>query len=110
MKIYQIHEWGGEWEDRYDYIVGSYLLEEKAIAEKERLEAEEKEAAKCNICPLYFCEPDCNGDCEDCDNLRIDKAKKYCDRYKQSDYGKCENFYLKLYDGHFNIEEVEVIE
>jgi len=46
MKIYQIHERGGEWEDYYDYIASSYLSEEKAIAEKERLEKEQAEKIK----------------------------------------------------------------
>lgn len=64
MKIYQIHEWGGEWEDRYDYIVSSYLSKEKAEAEKERLEKEQAGIMKCNECPIYFCPFECNG--EDC--------------------------------------------
>ena len=46
MKIYQIHEYGGEWEDKYDLIVASYLSKEKAIAEKERLEKEQEDFIK----------------------------------------------------------------
>lgn len=43
MKIYQIHEYGGEWEDKYDWIVGSYLSEERAMKEHMRLEKEYEE-------------------------------------------------------------------
>ena len=30
MKIYQIHQFGGMYEDHYDYIVGSYVHKESA--------------------------------------------------------------------------------
>ena len=113
MKIYQIHEYGGEWEDRYDYIVGSYLSQEKAIVEKERLEKEEVEAEKCDSCPLFFCDPDCDEDCEDCGKYRIDKAKKYCDEYEPVDERNrdmCMNCKSQIYYSNFSIEEVEVIE
>lgn len=40
MKIYQIHEYGGEWKDSYDFIVGSFVSRERAILEKKRLEKE----------------------------------------------------------------------
>lgn len=43
MKIYQLHEYGGEWEDRYDYIIGSYLRKERAEEEKVKAEKMEKE-------------------------------------------------------------------
>ena len=33
MKIYQLHKFGGEWEDSYDYIIGSYLRKERAEEE-----------------------------------------------------------------------------
>ena len=46
MKIYQIHEYGGELEDKFDYIVGSYLSEERAIAERMKLEANEENYIK----------------------------------------------------------------
>jgi hypothetical protein len=113
MKIYQIHEWGGEWEDRYDYIVGSYLSEEKAIVEKERLEKAEAESEKCDNCPLFFCEPDCDKDCKKCNEYSIDKAKKYCDEYEpvdESNYDMCMNRKSQIYYSNFSIEEVEVIE
>lgn len=37
FKIYQIHEMGGEYEDRFDNVVGSYLHKERAERELERL-------------------------------------------------------------------------
>ncbi len=41
--IYQIHERGGEYEDRFDYVVGSYLHKEKAERELKRLVDEEND-------------------------------------------------------------------
>lgn len=122
MKIYQIHEYGGEYEDRYDWIVASYLSKEKAQAEQERLELEEEERRKCGCCPLYYCEPDCDGDCEKCNDseYKIKKAKEYCDRYEPFDKNKhdqeecatekCVNFYYVFDDSFFKTEEVDVIE
>lgn len=113
MKIYQIHEWGGEWEDRYDYIVSSYLSKEKAEAERDRLEKEQAGSMKCNECPIYFCPFDCDGeDCgtEKCTERCIELVKKHCDAYEPSSTGKCENYRYNLHDSKFSIEEVEVIE
>ena len=31
MKIYQLHEYGGQWEDSFDYIIDSYLKKERAV-------------------------------------------------------------------------------
>ena len=111
MKIYQIHEYGGEWEDSYDYIVSSYLSEEKAIAEKERLENEVLELSKCNTCILYFCPDDCSMKCDskECKDYAIAEAKK-CKDYKSDGAGCCKNFRQKFDVSSFRIEEVEVIE
>lgn len=110
FKIYQIHEYGGQWaEDAFDYIVESYLSEEKAITKKEKLEIEEQELRslylKCCDCPLHS----------------DDKMKEYCDRYEPFDKNKhsldefdgdesCVNFTWHYDDSYFRIEEVEVIE
>lgn len=121
MKIYQIHQYGGEWEDRYDFIVESYLSEEKAKAKKELLEQEEAEIAKCSSCPLYYCDNDCDEDCKTCNEQKVDKAKAYCNRYEPfdiekhdpeeyDDSEKCVNFYCRYEESFFKIEEVEVIE
>lgn len=118
MKIYQIHEYGGEWEDYYDRIVTSYLLKEKAIVEKERLEKREAELMKCSSCPLYYCPQDCKLDClkeKECREQAVRLTKKYCDDFKpyNDDDDKriqCENRYFKYDESSFRIEEVEVIE
>ena len=120
MKIYQIHDYGGEWEDRFDYIVGSYFSKDKARMEMGRLEEEEDLARKCNSCPLYFCPTDCDGNCNQCDNF-IEKAKQYCDRYEVFDENKhdpeeydknskCINYDYHMDDHFLRIEEVDVIE
>lgn len=118
MKIYQIHECGGEWENHYDHIVASYLSEEKAIAEKERLEIEETEAGKCHSCPLYYCQVECEIDVcgsKECKQRSIDMTKEYCKRYEpDEDYEdsklECKNFSLLRGDSCYRIEIVEVIE
>lgn len=109
FKVYQIHEYGGEWEDAFDYIVGSYLSEEKAITEKKNLEAEEDNLynlyQKCCACPLYL----------------PDKMKEYCDKYEPFDKDKhsldefdgdefCVNHSWYFENTYYKIEEVEVIE
>lgn len=42
MIVYQLHKCGGEWEDSFDYIIGSYLRKERAEEEKIKAETEEK--------------------------------------------------------------------
>lgn len=113
MKIYQVHEHNGQWEDYRDYIVGSYLSKERAIAEKEQLEKEEKDmlewSLRCHECPLHISYD------EDID------INKYCNKYEPFDpskhnlddyYGdeECVNEYWNHDDSWFTIEEVEVIE
>lgn len=123
FKIYQIHEHSGEWEDYRDFIRGSYLSKEKAEAEKEKLEEEETKKRKCNNCPLYFCETDCDLGCEcnteKCNEHKVNQVKKHCDRfepytYKYDDESEdelgCKNYHYKMYDCRYEIEEVEVIE
>lgn len=111
MKIYQLHEHSGEWEDYRDRIIGSYLRKERAEEEKTKAEAREKEAMeqskKCNRCPFL----------EDAFSPNIDhllgKHPNYCDKVQLSagDYGiDCDNFYLHWNDADFEIQEVEVEE
>lgn len=89
MKIYQIHKTGGEWEDRYDMIVGSYLNLNKAKEEKERLQVEEHtrvlQAQKCDKCPLYC-------------------------KYLSTESRRCDNYEFGIEESHFDVREVEVIE
>ena len=37
MKIYQITQFGGDWEDSYEYVEKTYLSKEKAEEELNRL-------------------------------------------------------------------------
>ncbi len=110
MKIYQIHEYSGGWEDAFDRIVDSYLSKEKAIKELERLDSEAEIKRRCNACPLYFCEEECDGDCEKCEEQSFEKAKAYCNRYKPfGEEHDCAN-YSSDNDKHYRIVEVDVIE
>ena len=52
MKIYQIHAYGGQYEDRYDYIQSSYISREKAEHEKTLLEEKEYECELWDECPV----------------------------------------------------------
>lgn len=113
MKIYQIHEYGGEWEDSYDYIVGSYLLKEKAIDEKERLEKEEEYLRaliyKCRRCPLrHYIKSNINIEqyCNEYEPFDINKHDS--EEYDEND--KCVNYYYHHESSWYKIEEVNVIE
>lgn len=106
MKIYQIHEMGGEWEDSYDYIVGTYLHREVAISNMERLLEENKRMIKCNNCPIH------NSDYEltDLNQDDIDEINDYCDEYFSDSAGWCHNYNYCDELSSFKIEEVEVDE
>ena len=116
MKIYQIHEHSGSYEDYRDRIVGTYLLEPKALSEKERLEAIEAEREKCRECPLYICNDDnkvfCNNDCgESCHKHILSNIHKYCDKYDEDDGDNhCKNHTWYSDERTYEIKEVEVIE
>lgn len=110
MKIYQLHKYGGEWEDYRNYIIGSYLHKERAEEEKTQAQDEEFQkqrlAKQCQCCPY-------NDDIEDNKTL-AELMRKYCDHsdIHCDDEGElfCNNFYCHWIDNNFNIEEVEVIE
>lgn len=116
MKIYQIHEYGGYWEDRFDCIVSSYLSEEKAIIEKERLEKEQedfiKQSEKCYECPLYNRSRNINDVGKYCDDYEVfEEGVHDPDEYDESDL--CVNHVIHSsywYDAYYRIDEVEVIE
>lgn len=119
MKIYQIHEYSGSWEDKQDYIVFSYLDPVKAQIKKEELEAQELIDKMCDRCPLDHCYENCDNDCKNCtDEIKITRAKKYCSRcdieklkYEDgSSYMECKNNSGHYDDNSFEIKEVEVIE
>ena len=110
MTIYQLHEYGGEWEDKYDYIIGSYLS--KARAEEEKTKKEQAEAInqqqskKCANCPLgnyYFDDKD----------AVAEACAKYCDQFSRNDYNdvmECRNYYCPWDSNLYRIEPVEVEE
>ncbi len=110
MKIYQLHKYGGKWEDYRDYIIGSYLRKERAEEEMAKAQDEELQkqllAKQCAECPYHE-------DAEDNKTL-ADLMRKYCDHNDIycDDEGElfCNNLYYHWRDENFKIEEVEVIE
>ena len=42
MKIYQVIRSGGQWEDAYEYVVGTFLKEKNAIQYKEELKTSQE--------------------------------------------------------------------
>lgn len=110
MKIYQIHEHSGEYEDYCDRIIGSYLRKERAEVEKVKAEANEVKAIeqsnRCNRCPFT------EASYSELNNLLSD-FQGYCDEMElyDSDYGiECRNYYHHWDKAYFVIEEVEVEE
>lgn len=112
MKIYQLHEYSGEWEDFRDHIRGSYLRKERAEEEKVKAEEFEKilveRSDRCNKCPFI-----------DYDNafLKINELIQKCSDYcslvelEETDYGiNCQNYYHCWDESTFEIKEVEVEE
>ena len=118
MKIYQIHCSGGEWEDRFDYIVDSFISKEKAELRTKELIDEEDENIRYDGCPIYFCPTYCEiEDCgsQECRGYCIDKAIKHCNKFELEGTGtvdlECKNHMTSIGDDRFyRIEEVEVIE
>ena len=58
MKIYQIIQFGGEWEDSYEYVEKAYLSKEKAEYELSRLNEELSKAMAmkdlCSECKINY--------------------------------------------------------
>ena len=110
MKIYQLHEFGGQWEDSYDHLIGSYLHKERAEEEKIKAEIKEKELRerdkRCKDCPFL------EGTFENINDL-LSKHPNYCTELKleETDYGlDCENYHFHWDESSFEIREVEVEE
>lgn len=110
MKIYQVHEYGGEYEDYFDRIVGSYLRRECAEEMKEKLEAEEKQLrAKSDKCKQCLIHNEYYPTIEE----YTEALRTYCDRAKITEdyfYINCENYFRLWEDSNYCIEEVEVEE
>ena len=108
MKIYQLHKYGGQWEDAYDHIIGSYLHKERAEEARAMEEAKEHElkeqSNKCYDCPYLY------------DSyLTNDELLSYCSmaelvKNEDDDDIDCQNYMTHFGDNYFRIEEVEVVE
>lgn len=112
MTIYQIHEYSGEYEDYRDYIVGSYLHKEKAIAKKEELQyAEAKKKAKSDHC--YQCPINDEDIYNDSFDIVLKRCSEYCRDAKITEdrFGyDCENYCYSWDETTYEIKEVEVEE
>ena len=114
MKIYQLHEYSGCYEDFHDYIIGSYLKKERAEEEKVKAEAKEKEllmhSKKCNNCP--FLDMDSLSKLDDTISLHPDYCSKMALEESEGDI-YCGNYYCYFPDldgATFEVREVEVEE
>lgn len=112
MIIYQIHKSGGEWEDYFDHIVGSFLRKEKAeqrMSELQEEDANKRRLAKhCEKCP-----------CIDAWNYKDSKPlvalmNRYCEEsdihINDNKEVLCHNYTTYWTEIDFRIEEVEVEE
>ena len=110
MKIYQLHQHGGEWEDYRDRIIGSYLKKERA--EEEKLKAEKEEEtnrardAQCCRC-LYMSDIKDNALLADLMRQHCDHSDIHCDSDGEL---FCKAYYYHWRDYNFYVEEVEVEE
>ena len=112
MKIYQIHETGGEYEDYFDRTVGTYLHQSRAEAEMSKLvnqeECRRKGRRKCRKCPINHANSVNDG---------LEAMQKACSEYcniadiqEDEDYCYCEHEVISWDDYEYCIEEIEVIE
>ena len=108
MTIYQLHKYGGEFDDKYDDIIGTYFLRIRAEEEKAKAESKEAELREqsrmCNDC-LYLYDA----------YITNDELLSYCPKAKleKNEYDDdidCQNYMTHWYNSYFRIEEVEVIE
>ena len=111
FKIYQIHERGGTYEDRFDHIVGSYLHKEKAERELKKFNDALNERyayyQKCSNCSAQF----------GCSASEIDRIRERCDRFSAEDeddesfIGFCKNAVCSYNrNTRYGIEEIDVDE
>lgn len=58
MKIYQVIQYGGEYEDKYELVENTFISKEKAELELERLSKELEEAeeiqVRCSSCKIKY--------------------------------------------------------
>ena len=108
MKIYQLHEYSGCYEDFCDRIIGSYLRKERAEEEQVKAETEEREltaqSKKCYKCPYLYDA-----------YISNDELLSYCPKAKleKNEFDNdidCQNYHLHWDEATFEIKEVEVEE
>lgn len=111
MKIYQLHEYSGEYEDYRDRIIGSYFLRIRAEEEKAKAEAREEElirhSKRCAKCP--YIEYDASVSIDDL----LVQYPDYCSvlKLQKGRYGiDCDNFSTHWDKATFEIVEAEVEE
>lgn len=112
MKIYQIHEFGGEWEDFYDHIIGSYISLERAKDEMAKRQAKIKEELQqshmCNGCPI------CDSFGRDDIEVLAKECANYCKHFERENYEDgsidCVNWTSRYDEPSFEIKEVDVEE
>ena len=111
MKIYQLHEHGGSYEDYYNNIVGTFLRKEKAeevklLAEITELKLRER-GARCMQCPY------CAAMFENMEQM-LSEYPDYCEdlelMFDDDGYAYCPNWTVKWEDSEFYIKEVDVDE
>ena len=108
MKIYQVHEYSGEWEYFRDKLIGSYFSESKADMIKAELEEENRKLTEqsrlCDKCPI-------NNEQFDSNSEAVVACTGYCDNAVIEDYDN--NFYcancVSVWDeSTFEVKEIEV--
>ena len=111
IKIYQLHEYSGQYEDFRDHIIGSYLRKNRADDEKLKAELIERDlkelSRKCDNCPFLNNEPEIK--LEDLIGVHSD----YCDMkdLDEGEYGiSCENRYYHWDEASFEVVEIDVEE
>lgn len=107
MQVYLLIEYGGQWEDYYEHIVGCYKDLNKAEKKKKKLEKENKESMEqkelCNSCPCY-----CGADKEDFSKVLCIKCKMEKDSIFDEYF--CENAITSYDEESYRIDALEVIE
>lgn len=92
MKVYQIHEYSGSYDDFADYIVGTFLSEAKAKEHMEHLQSIIADmVVKYNRC----------AECDFSKSCFVDDGAGYCEN--------CYDYRYEM-DDAYEIKEVEVIE
>lgn len=117
IKIYQLHQYIGEWDELSSCVVGSYLHKERAEEEKkireEKVRKHIEQAELCENCPLL--DVLSGGLSKSEIESTSEKCKKHCGLFEQViDDGilDCKNWVSGSFFGFpsFVIEEIEVEE